>query len=244
MIDRRGFDMHKITLLACSLAIFILGVLALSAPADDPPPITRKELKTASNNMKQFGLAFQNSHDAYDRLPGNLFDKDGKPLLSWRVAILPFIEEGNLYGQFKLDEPWDSKNNKKLIEKMPKLYQPLRVGAKPGETYYQMFEGAWDQLTKKEVNITLASIAVLNGTSNTGLVFEAGEPVIWSKPADMPFDKKKPLPKLGGMFNAEFHVAFCDGHVQLLDKDVDEEAMKCMIDWKNTTVFDLNKRKK
>jgi hypothetical protein len=237
--------MYKKTLSAGVSSLTILGLFAISAPADDPPPITKKDWRTASDNMKQFGLATQNYHDNYNRMPGNIFDKDGKAILSWRVALLPFIKEEELYKQFKLDEPWDSENNKKLVEKIPKLYQPLRVKTKPGETYYQMFEGAWPQLTKKDQNVTLAAITALNGTSNTGLVFEAGEPVIWTKPADMPFEKKKPLTKLGGMFNGEFYVVFCDGHWQhLVQEDVDEEALKGMIDWTNTSSFDLYKRKK
>jgi prepilin-type processing-associated H-X9-DG protein len=53
--------------------------------------------------------------------------------------------------------------------------------------------------------------------------------VIWSKPADMPFDKKKPLPKLGGLFDGEFHAVYCDGHVSLFKKNPDEEIMKYII---------------
>src|SRR5947209_11024222 len=71
---------------------------------------------------------------------------DGKsvklPLLSWRVAILPYIEEQALYQQFHLDEPWDSAHNKTLLAKMPKLYAPVRGKTKePGMTYYQVFTG-------------------------------------------------------------------------------------------------------
>lgn len=99
---------------------------ATAIGADDPPPITKKDHEIAVNKLKQFGLACQNYHDTNDALPGNIADKDGKPLLSWRIAILPFIEQQALYEQFKRDEPWDSEHNKKLIEKMPKLYAPVR----------------------------------------------------------------------------------------------------------------------
>ena len=58
--------------------------------------------------------------------PPAIYSKDGKPLLSWRVAVLPYIEQGPLYNQFKLDEPWDSAHNKKLLALMPKLYEPVR----------------------------------------------------------------------------------------------------------------------
>ena len=105
------------------------------------PPIDRRQLQTSQNNLKQIGLAFHNHNDTFNRLPADIKDKDGGALLSWRVAILPFIEEDNLYKQFKLDEPWDSDNNKKLIAQMPKLFAPVRVKAKEGETFYQVFTG-------------------------------------------------------------------------------------------------------
>jgi hypothetical protein len=222
-----------------SSALFIAGLTALQAiSADDPPPITKKDLKTATNNLKQIALAFHNYHDAFNYLPGDILDKDGKPLLSWRVAILPYIEQGELYNQFKMDEPWDSNHNKKLIEKMPKLYAPVRVKAKAGETYYQVFVGE-DALFGPKKKPTL--VGITDGTSNTGMVFEAGDPVTWSKPADLPFDQKKELPKLGGMFDGECHVAMCDGSVKHLKKNPDEKLMKYLIMPADGMVIDFDK---
>src|SRR2546421_177216 len=109
-------------------AVLLGAGLAISATrADTPPPVTQKDLRASANKLKQIGIAFHNHAGTYNsKLPSDILDKSGKPLLSWRVAILPFIEEDNLYKQFKLDEPWDSDHNKKLIERMPKLYAPLR----------------------------------------------------------------------------------------------------------------------
>ena len=82
---------------------------------------------TSMNNMKQIALAMHNYHSAYNHFPSEaICDKEGKPLLSWRVAILPFVDQNDLYLQFHLDEPWDTAHNKPLAEKMPVLY------AKPG----------------------------------------------------------------------------------------------------------------
>jgi hypothetical protein len=221
--------------------VLLGGVFALPSPAADPP--TKKELLTSQNNLKQIMLAVHNHADANNgSLPTNITDKDGKELLSWRVAILPFVEEENLYKQFKLDEPWDSENNKKLIEKMPKLYAPVRVKAKAGETFYQVFygEGALfgPKLTPKFPN------SITDGTSQTAMVVEAGEPVIWTKPADLPFDEKKALPKLGGLFDGEFNVALCDGSVMLVKKDFDEKEMKSLITPNGAEIIDFDKLKK
>lgn len=215
--------------IAMGLAVALLGcVVAIPAiQAQDAPAITKKDLTTSANNLKQIALAFHSFHSANNAIPGDILDKNGKPLLSWRVAVLPYLEQQALWLQFKMDEPWDSANNKKLIEKMPKLYAPVRVKAKAGETFYQTFTGEGTVFVKNQAVYTIGNIP--DGTSNTGMVFEAGEPVVWSKPIDLAFDAKKPLPKLGGLFDGDFHVAMFDGSVTLLKKDADEKELKKLI---------------
>lgn len=220
-------------------ALLLCSLIELSATsADDPPLITKKDLKTSTNNLKQIGIAFHGYHDANGNFPVDVVDKDGKPLLSWRIEILPYLEETNLYNQFKRDEPWDSENDKKLIEKIPKFYAPVRVKAKAGETFYQVFTGKDALFGPKKKPMILQ---ITDGLSNTGMVFEAGEPVIWTKPADMPFDKGKPLPKLGGMFDGECLVAMGDGSVKHLKKKPDDQQLKYMIMPADGNVIDFDK---
>src|SRR5262249_7254639 len=91
-------------------------------------------IRADKNKLRQIGLAFPSYRDPDDHFRAQaIWDAKGKPLLSWRVAILPFIEEEALYRQFKLDEPWDSPHNKKLIPLMPKTYAaPKRIIVEPG----------------------------------------------------------------------------------------------------------------
>ncbi|MCI0705521.1 MAG: DUF1559 domain-containing protein [Planctomycetia bacterium] len=222
----------------------LAGVIAAPVPKADPlAPPTAKELKTSVNNLKQIGLGIISYSDTFaGRMPTDITDKDGKPLLSWRVEILPYIEQQDLYKEFKLDEPWDSEHNKKLIAKLPTIYAPIRVKAKAGETFYQVFTGEKALFGPKQNPKYPASIP--DGTSNTALVVEAGEPVIWTKPADVPFDEKKALPKLGGMFDGDFHVVLCDGSVALLKKNPDEKEMKKLITPADGFTLDLDKLKK
>ena len=92
------------------------------------------------NNEKQIGLAIHNyiaRHDSFP--PAYTRDKAGKPLLSWRVLILPYIEQDALYKEFHLDESWDSPHNRALISKMPATYRcPGESGelAGQGKTRY------------------------------------------------------------------------------------------------------------
>ena len=227
------------------LALWVTGAVTLLVPtpsiqADDAKPPTAAELRRSENNLKQIALAFHNSADTYGgSLPNNISSADGKPLLSWRVQILPYIEEGNLYNQFKLDEAWDSDNNKKLIAKLPKIYGPIRVKAKEGETFYQVFTG--EKAPFGPNNKPQLPKSFPDGTSNTGLVYEAADPVIWTKPVDLVFDEKKPLPKLGGLFDGVFHVAIADGSVIRCKKNPDETELKRLIMPADGYVVDIKK---
>src|SRR5262249_52020517 len=128
--------------------------------------------------------------------PAAVFNKDGKPLLSWRVLILPYLDQKELFQKFKLDEPWDSANNKKLLAQMPKVYAPVRAKEKmPDATFYQVFTG---KRTIFEGTRGARIADITDGTSTTILIIEAGAAVPWTKPADLVFDEKKALPKLGG----------------------------------------------
>ena len=194
----------------------------------------------SANNMKQIALAMMNFNDANGTMPlPALCDQKGKPLLSWRVALLPYIEQENLYNQFHFDEPWDSPNNKKLLEKMPKVYAPVHGKTKqPYSTYYQVFvgQGAPFQMVPGR-GLPIASwmggprlpASFPDGTSQTFLVVEAGEAVPWTKPNDIPFDEKKPVPPLGGDFGFGFHAALADGSVLFIKKDIDDKLLKLLI---------------
>ena len=211
----------------------LMGVACLIAtgapigkPKSDPlGPPTAEQFQTAENNLKQIGIAWHSYHDANNHFPCNEVTKDGKPLLSWRVQLLPYLEADDLYKQFKLDEPWDSEHNKKLIDKMPKLYAPVRGKADAGMTYYQMFTGKHGLLKSGEKR---AILSITDGTSNTLMCVEAGKPVVWTKPDDLEFDGKE-MPPLGGMFDGKFHGAMCDGSVRRFKKGADADILRRLI---------------
>lgn len=207
------------------LLVAVAALVAVPAAGNDEPP-SWKAVITSQNNLKQIALAFHNYESANGFFPQDVKDKDGKPLLSWRVQILPYIEEEELWKQFKTDEPWDSDTNKKLIEKMPKVFAPVHTKAKAGHTFYQGFTGGGALFGGKD-KPTL--IGITDGTSNTALVVEAGDPVMWTKPADVVYDPKKPLPKLGGDLDGNFNLGFADGSVRWVRKGFDEKVMRAII---------------
>lgn len=220
-----------------TLAAVLAALVAVPVGAADEPP-SNKEITTSANNMKQIGLAHHCYHDVTGAMASDIVDKDGKPLLSWRVHLLPYIEQDNLYKQFKLDEAWDSDNNKKLIAMIPKVYAPIRVKAKEGETFYQCFTGK-DALFGPGKKVQLQGIT--DGTSNTIMTIEAGDPVIWTKPADIVYDPKQPLPKLGTMFDGNFNIGLADGSVMWVRSKFDEKILRAAITPAGGETVDLKK---
>jgi hypothetical protein len=194
------------------------------------------------NNLKQMALAMLNYNDQYGQLPpAVVYDRDGKPLYSWRVLLLPYLEQNNLYNQFHLDEPWDSPNNKPLLAMMPKVYlQPGAAPREPYATYYQVFDGpgaAFDSDKRNGLipfgqpglglqqgkNRSRIPATFQDGTANTILIVEAGDPVPWTQPADLRWDPNGPLPKLGGMFNGDFNAALADSSTRFLSPKITSE---------------------
>jgi hypothetical protein len=179
----------------------------------------------SQNNLRQIAIAMHNYHDQNGHLPAQaVYGPDGKPLLSWRVLILPYIEQDKLYKEFHLDEPWDSEHNKKLLAKMPKTY--AMPGSVPGttDTYYLGFHGKGAFFDGKKGLRLPADFP--DGTSNTIMIVEAAKGVPWSKPEDLPYDATKPLPKLGGHFPGGFGASLVDGSARFISASISETTLR------------------
>ena len=182
------------------------------------------------NNMKQIAIAMHAHHDTYGALPSAaVLGKKGKPLLSWRVQVLPYVEQAALFQQIKLDEPWDSVHNKKVFDDnpMPKVFE-VPGTTKPGEknTHMQVFRGngAMFDLVK---GVKFAEVA--DGLSNTIMVATAKTAVPWMKPDDMEFDPKTDPRDLLLYIGGQTNVGFGDGSVRMLKKSVTVENMRGLI---------------
>lgn len=158
-------------------------------------------------------------------------DPTGKPLLSWRVTILPNIGHEALYKEFDLDKPWDDPHNRKLIAKMPKVYIVPGVDAKEGMTHYRTpvgpdtllepIKGPGGKLVAKHDRAMIAG----DPGPRIIMVVEATEPTIWTKPDDLPYDPKGPLPKLG-VTSASFMVLFADHNIDEIRANVPEDVLR------------------
>ncbi len=149
----------------------------------------RTELNVVKNHLKQLALALHNYHDVNQHFPpAAIRDAQGRPLLSWRVMLLPYLEEGKLYKQFHLDEPWDSEHNKPLIAKMPDVFTPrsIRLRAE-GKTTLLVPVGKQTIFGPKD-GVPIRDIT--DGTSTTILIVDAdeGQAVVWTRPDDLNVD--------------------------------------------------------
>ncbi|QEL20092.1 DUF1559 family PulG-like putative transporter [Limnoglobus roseus] len=183
-----------------------------------------------TNNLKQLGLAMHNYADSYNSFPpAAIIGKKGKPLLSWRVAVLPFIEQAPLYQQFKLDEPWDSDHNKKIFENnpMPPVFGVIGV-TKPEDknTHMQVFRGngaLFDLVQGFKFN------QVTDGTSNTVMIAMGKTAVPWTKPDDLEFDPKGNPADLLLFINDITHTAFADGSVRTVKKTTAADVWRAIV---------------
>jgi hypothetical protein len=187
------------------------------------------------NDFKHIALGMLMYHDAKGAYPAAAsHSADGKPLLSWRVLILPFIEEGELYKQFRLDEPWDSEHNRTLIAKMPAVYADPGAPdlSAAGRTTYLVPVGA-GMLFHGAEGTKIRDIT--DGTSQTILAVEVApdQAVEWTKPADWEVDLNDPTRGLkradGDSHGGTFAAAYCDGHIETMSIELSPDVLKARL---------------
>ena len=192
----------------------------------------------SNNNLKQILLAMYNYESAFKRFPGDSqpgAPKGDSPKLSWRVRILPYIEQNELYQQFHQDEPWDSPHNIQLLEKMPEAFRHPLVKTKPGYTVYHMANGP-GLFSESPLSTKIADIH--DGTSNTIAIIETTEEAAtpWTKPGDV-----NPLENIPVMRTTDglVQVGLADGSVRSISVATDLNKIKAMFTRAGGETFDV-----
>jgi hypothetical protein len=190
----------------------------------------RQMHQQSMHNLQFIGLAMWNYYSDYEHLPPPAtHDRSGKQLLSWRVQLLPYLEQGGLYRQFHLDEPWDSPHNKALIEKMPAVFRSPQSKAGKGMTNYLVPVGGGAIYASMKDQPTVDDIT--DGTSHTLMAVEVDDAhaVVWTKPEDRLFDPRDVKQFFSACGDWGYVVARCDGSSQILDSDTDVKILKALV---------------
>ncbi|MCU0959840.1 MAG: DUF1559 domain-containing protein [Pirellulaceae bacterium] len=224
--------------LSCLLGVGVLVALLMPAVGASREAARRMH---CMNNLKQIALAMHNYHDVHGGFPAAFIaDEEGRPLHSWRVALLPYLEQQRLYDQYNFNEPWDSPNNLRVAQQMPPVFSCPSAPAAPGSelTHYVVVVG--DPANPQRQSLFMPNhwtkiSQVLDGTSNTLLVVETADPVRWTQPdSDPTFDQVGTRVEAGPSVPGSFHpgganVAMADGSVQFLPDDMDPTRLQLLI---------------
>lgn len=184
------------------------------------------------NNVRQIEIGLLQYEADHACLPAYAnFDTNGKPLLSWRVHVLPYLGENELYEAFHLDEPWDSQHNKKLIPRMPALFRnpTSQVPADAGTSDYLGVVGQGCAFTGGKEGLTMAEVT--DGLSRTVSVVQVSDDAaeVWTCPADWKMDPANPTQGLGGLQRGGWIAGFMDASCRLVDDSIDPTVWKALL---------------
>ncbi|OWK43820.1 hypothetical protein FRUB_03419 [Fimbriiglobus ruber] len=225
-VERRDTNVRIVTTLpkANTLVMGIVGITALGSntssafkavgpairPGEKAPAVAPEEIR-----LKKLGRAFDAYHAEHGHYPpAAVLGKDGTPLFSWRVALLPYLGEKELYSQFRLNEPWDSLHNKKFIEKMPAgLNMPFIYPKNYGKTNVKIVSGSGTLFDGPDAAKKPSDGSML-------LALESGddEPVWWTKPADLKYITDQAPDVFGRNPHGTCWVLLTDGSVKPLNQ--------------------------
>ncbi len=207
----------------------VLGALLLPAVQQAREAARRTQCK---NNLKQIGLALHNYNDVFSVFPAaHLNDQQGEPRLSWRVSILPFVDQAPLYNRYDFNVAWDSPANSVLLNPMPRVYAcPSHPAVAGSISNYATITGDHTVLGDgKCVSIS----EIRDGTSNTLMVVEACQLNFpWMKPEDIDAKTAFKAGSPGGVISSHVggaHILLADGSVRFLSINVDPRTFQALI---------------
>lgn len=212
------------------LAFFVCsGILvALMLPAVQQAREAARRTQ-CKNNLKIIGLALHNYHATYGSFPPAVtYSAGGQPMHSWRVLILPYLDEAALYAQYNLNEPWDSPGNLAVTATMPAVYAcPSNPqGRLAGNTHYVALDGPRSVMNSRKPS---SFREIVDGTSNTLLVVEATNTAArWSQPVDFDLSQATgPSPQgMSSYHFGGFHALLADGSVRFISDSLNPQTLQ------------------
>ncbi len=181
-------------------------------------------------NLTQIGLAFESYHDTWGSFPPAFStDATGRPLLSWRVLILPHVNESQLYAEFNLDEPWDSSHNLGVASTMPELFRcPADPISFSSLTSYVAIAGPGTAFPRDRA-VKISDIT--DSLAETTIVGEvkAGS-IVWTQPEDfVPDTVLVGTNRLGSHHADGWHMLMSDGTPRFISNTIDRILLRALM---------------
>jgi prepilin-type processing-associated H-X9-DG protein len=192
--------------------------------------VRETRLARCADQLKRLGVAMHEHLRQNGHFPAPAINSAGRPLLSWRVALLPHLGYQSLYERFHLDEPWDSPNNLALLAEMPPEFAcPSGPWPRQGQTGYLVVVGPVTEFgsvsTAFQPNRGVDIREFIDGSSNTILVIETDKLVPWTKPDDLSWAPGGPAPGLASPHAGGAHVVFADGSTRFIKATIEPRIL-------------------
>lgn len=206
-----------------------------------PPPVDH--FVVAAYRMREVAVAMWAHHDVYGFFPAGVQAANRDIALSWRVQLLPFLGHDDLHREFKLDQPWDSEHNRALIKKRPDVFASPGTKTPAAATHLRTFVAAGGKhdafLPRRPIGPQAfrppngmvrgrQASQIKDGTSNTFMVVEAADPVVWTMPGELEYDPAKDPPRLGARPGA-FVACMASGDVHVFPADMSTRMRHLLI---------------
>lgn len=186
------------------------------------------------SHLKQISLAMLNYHSQHDQFPEDIKNEQGEPILSWRVRLLPYLDQAAIYRKFDLTQPWDSEQNIKLASteittfRLPNRHESFKEGM--FHTCYLIPIGQETEDSPRTLcteNNCVSWDEIEDGSSQTLMVVAAKEEymVPWTKPDGFQFNPEKPREVFGEYYPGLFLVAFVDGSVRVISPEITDDEL-------------------
>ena len=225
-----------LVLLACVIVVPLLLLIPAVGKVREAASRVQEQ-----NNLKLISLAMHNDHDMHQGMYAPYAHDDKRNVhkgLSFRVSLLPYMEQDALYRSFDLTQAWDSPRNAAQSGTVVKPFQSV-VDPQGTNTPYRVFVGGGALFNEDGQPVSLSSIA--DGTANTIMFVHAAEPVPWAKPQELKYGRGMPLPKLGHpSMSGAIPVAFADGSVRMMKPNESEQTIRSLIEKADGQVVNLD----